>query len=499
MASWLRALRKHYKQVRRQHKTIKLTLFFRVDGVIFDFRDVLIHALRAYDSAHETDFAQGLRKSLIQTPSLIDGIDYLLRLNYLTASEREKAKKWIMARISHNTFAQELPKPLPFSLDVLKWFISQPMTEIGLVYYEGTYPTQVIRQAIEANLKKKRIESNQVKIISIPEGNRASGVRKTIEQMESEGCKVIAFVDWNQDVIEALASTPLREHVLFTHFSPYNKPAPHRQKINGFIREGSEFKLSSLITKEMLPHAVQLVWHGVNSKNNLGQFLDSNIQWAEIDVRDDIATGDLILRHDGLEETPLHEEEQVLRFADTLRLLLKNGRNVKIDFKTNRHVFEEVVEILQREQVPSNRLWFNSNIDCIGKKGFQTLKEIFHSSIIQIPAEGIAPILRGIPEEGEKLVLALKDMGINRFSFGWFTPHLGEVLNEVNRLGLSSNIYGVFNLDSFLQAVLMNPESVTADFNFPEWHMFGQGAGHKLEKYEYLYRLKKESMDDSGF
>lgn len=247
----------------------------------------------------------------------------------------------------------------------------------------------------------------------------------------------------------------------------------------------------------MLPRTVQLVWHGVNSRNNLKQFLDSDIEWAEIDVRDDIATGDLILRHDGLEETPLHEEEQVLRFTDTLHLLLKNGRNVKIDFKTNHNVFEEVVEILQKEQIPSHRLWFNSNIDCIGKTGFRVLRETFPLSIIQIPAEGIAPILRGMPEEGEKLVAVLKDTGINRFSFGWFTPHLGEVLDEVERLGLSSNIYGVFNLDSFLQAVLMEPASVTADFNFPEWHMFGQGAGHKLEKYEYLYRLKKASMNDS--
>ncbi len=498
MASWLKALKKHHRQVRKQHETTKLVLLFRIDGVIFDFREVLIHALRAYDAIHETDFSQGLRKELIQTPSLIDGIDYLLQLNYLTVTAREEIKKWIMARISHESFANDLPKPLNFSLDVLKWFISQQMTEIRLLYYENTYPDHVIRQTIESNLRRKRIPTHSVRTIRIPETKPIRGLSKTVEQIEKEGRKVISFVDWDYGILEALANTPLREYMLFVHFSPYDTTGIEQQRvINGLVREGAEFRLSSLITKEMLPAKVQLVWHGVNSQNNLRQFLDSNIRWAEIDVRDDIATGELILRHDGLEETPLHEEEQMLRFRDTLHLLLKRGRNVKIDFKTNRHVFMEVIDILQNEQVPANRLWFNSNIDCIGKKGFRTLREIFPSSIIQIPAEGVAPILRGMPEEGERLVAALKDIGINRFSFGWFTPHLGEILNEADRMGLSANIYGVFDLDSFLQAVLMEPASVTADFNFPEWHMFGQGAGHKLEKYEYLYRLKKASLDDS--
>ena len=40
-----------------------------------------------------------------------------------------------------------------------------------------------------------------------------------------------------------------------------------------------------------------------------------------------------------------------------------------------------------------------------------------------------------------------------------------------------TNIYAVPDLQSFLEAAVLLPTSVTADFNFPEWHYFGRGSG----------------------
>ena len=39
----------------------------------------------------------------------------------------------------------------------------------------------------------------------------------------------------------------------------------------------------------------------------------------------------------------------------------------------------------------------------------------------------------------------------------------------------STSLYGVPDLASFLEAALLLPASVTADFNFPEWNYFGRG------------------------
>jgi hypothetical protein len=42
-----------------------------------------------------------------------------------------------------------------------------------------------------------------------------------------------------------------------------------------------------------------------------------------------------------------------------------------------------------------------------------------------------------------------------------------------------TNIYAVPDLQSFLEAAVLLPTSVTADFNFPEWDYFGRGSGEQ--------------------
>lgn len=51
--------------------------------------------------------------------------------------------------------------------------------------------------------------------------------------------------------------------------------------------------------------------------------------------------------------------------------------------------------------------------------------------------------------------------------------------------GFATNIYGVTDLPSFVQAVLLQPHSVTCDFNFPQWGYYGRGSGHKGLYYTY--------------
>ena len=59
--------------------------------------------------------------------------------------------------------------------------------------------------------------------------------------------------------------------------------------------------------------------------------------------------------------------------------------------------------------------------------------------------------------------------GITRVSLDWRTPGVRDVLDAVGGLGWEVNLYGVPDLESFLEAALLLPASVTADFGFPEW------------------------------
>jgi hypothetical protein len=82
-----------------------------------------------------------------------------------------------------------------------------------------------------------------------------------------------------------------------------------------------------MIHEQELPPDVELVWHGVDSKDNLRRFLDSSVRWAEVDLRFDARIGDLVFHHDPINvETPpdllllrdvLSQFRQRARFART--------------------------------------------------------------------------------------------------------------------------------------------------------------------------------------
>ena len=50
------------------------------------------------------------------------------------------------------------------------------------------------------------------------------------------------------------------------------------------------------------------------------------------------------------------------------------------------------------------------------------------------------------------------------------------------------NLYAVPDHESFLQAMLLMPRSLTADFNFPEWNYYGRGSGERRRYHRYPKR-----------
>jgi hypothetical protein len=96
----------------------------------------------------------------------------------------------------------------------------------------------------------------------------------------------------------------------------------------------------------------------------------------------------------------------------------------------------------------------------------------------------------------------LRRWGINRFSIAWGTPHTRRLFDQLQRWGHDMNIYAVPDLAAFLQAALLLPRSLTADFNFPQWHYFGRGSGEHLDHHTYRVDRPRsqptESSDGEG-
>jgi len=257
---------------------------------------------------------------------------------------------------------------------------------------------------------------------------------------------------------------------------------------------GKAYDLTELIPEKSLPERIQFVWHGVNDKANLRQFLASDIHWGEFDIRMDPVSNDLILRHDFPENTPLQENEDRLTLDYLLSRLHQTWKGVKLDLKGDGMLVDRVLDVVDAYGLDESCLWFNAKVERLQEKGFRRLAAAHPLAVLQCPVSFLAPLILSVPEKAKEILTMFTDWGINRFSISWLTPDMRQFFDQMDQWGFEVNIYDVPDLESFLQAVLLMPRSITSDFNFPKWYYYGRGSGENGNHYEYSMRLSKGVM-----
>jgi hypothetical protein len=245
--------------------------------------------------------------------------------------------------------------------------------------------------------------------------------------------------------------------------------------------------LRPLIGEADLPDCVELVWHGVNDRANLRHFLASPVRWGECDVRRD-PQGRLALRHDpfGDPNAPLPAGQPAgpLMAGEFLRAALTAGKGVKLDVKLP-DIDDELSDLAGRSGAVGDDLWFNGRVDVLGREAFRRLRRAWPAATVQCPIDVLAPAIVATPDRARVALDKLASWGIDRFSLAWGTGPTALLLDHLDRWGHAVNLYAVEDLDQFLRAVMLLPRSVTADFNFPEWHYFGRGAGRGGRYHRY--------------
>ena len=144
-------------------------------------------------------------------------------------------------------------------------------------------------------------------------------------------------------------------------------------------------------------------------------------------------------------------------------------------------VHENEVDILLEalKVPPSTWMWFNGNVERLQERDFRDLAPAHPRAIIQTSIDFLAPLICGVPQKAKEILDLFASWGINRFSIDWQTLNGRPVFDQIDQWGFEINLYNVPDLESFLQAVLLSPRSITSDFNFPKWHYYGRGAGEK--------------------
>ncbi|RMD71166.1 MAG: DUF2181 domain-containing protein, partial [Gammaproteobacteria bacterium] len=369
-------------------------------------------------------------------------------------------------------------RPFYGVLEVIRWFQLQPNTFVGL----NTGRPEALREETMRCLNQLgrayKVHFPSTLLYMNPRGweqqvqaSKVAGIR----HFQRQGFRVFAMVDNEPANLEAIARIDPQQEILLLH--AHTVFESKRLALPTHTVSGKIYDFTELIPERALPRHIHFVWHGINDAANLRQFLASPITWGESDVRLDPFGGGPVLRHD-----PFEEDEEALSLDRLIDTLAPSDKGLKLDIK-EREALGPLLAACAR--IPEERLWFNGQVEVLGEKAFRDIARRYPGAVLQAPIDFLAPLIASLPAKAREVLDTLRAWGLNRFSLNWRTPHAAAILDRMDSWGLEVNLYNVPDLESFLRAVLLNPCSITADFNFPKWHYFGRGSGEEGVYHHY--------------
>ena len=296
-------------------------------------------------------------------------------LEPFTLSERvhRDVRTWYVERFRDPEAVAASHRPYQGVLGVIRWFQLHPRTHVAL----NTGRPESMREVTVASLNAlgaiHRVAFPPEMLFMNRTGldeDVATAKVDALRRLRLAGYRIVAVVDNEPAMIRAMADADETGEILFLHadtvFASRREPTPRTVS-------GSGYGLSGLVDEAEVGRRVTLVWHGVNDRHNLRQFVASDVRWAELDVRRD-PVGRLVLRHDSFVDSPWMRDEELASLRDYLKVLRWNVRSVKLDLKEGGAVVDEVLEALGGFGFGDEELWFNASVQTLGPEGFRHLR-----------------------------------------------------------------------------------------------------------------------------
>jgi hypothetical protein len=477
---WMHALATHYAVIRDRYPTDELSVVFDIDGTILDLRHLMAHVLLSYDRDRGTDLFHGLVAEDItisenRVEDLLEGLD-------LCEERRDDAASFYRRHLWDEDGLIAASAPYRGVLSVIRWFEMQPGTRVALNTGRPEHLRRITLDSLNAVGEAARVRFDpELLFMRCLHASVTDAKVAALDEIRARGLRVVAVVDNEPENLAAMAASRQDDDVLFLHADTMFDS----QRRDGLRAvRGATYDLGALISEDRLREHVELVWHGVNDAENLQRFLDSGITWAELDLRCD-PIGRLVLRHDGFDERPWNRDERATLARPSIEALVAAGRSIKLDVKEHGDTLRAALDLIDELELGDDRVWFNAKIDHVGAAGFEAFRDRYPGATASCPIDFVTPLLAVAPDEADIVLERLRSWGVSRLSVRWGNG-VRQAIGALERRGWETNVYAVPDLQSFLEAALLLPTSVTADFNFPAWRYFGRGSGEHgvVHRYE---------------
>jgi hypothetical protein len=485
---WMRNLAFHYEAMKDAHPDDKLMIVFDIDGTILDFRRMVLSVFHAYDHDHGTKFFQNL--SCMDITSGASDIGIILREFALSPQDREDIASWCDMNFRFKTTERSSYQPFPGVMDVIRWFQMQPNTFVGLNSGRTEQLRLVTLHALNVLGEEYHVAFDDSLLFMNSGLSCAESKIEGLLRFKDLGYRIIAVIDNEKDNLKAISETNLSTDMLLLHADAFFDSSAR----NSFEKKNNLFDLTDLIPEHKVPEQIEFVWHGVDDEETLRKFLVSSVGWAELHVRLDAKGEDLIVRRKRFAELPPIPGEQPDRLEDFLYILEDAGRGVKLDLK-DPGLTERVLKILKTLGFTDERIWITINMEEVDRGGLKLIMSEFPKAIKQFPVDSLAPMMNDDPDRARDYFTQLSRSGIDRFSVDWKTPDCRRIITLLQSWGFEVNIYNVPDLESFLQASLLLPKSITSYFNFPKW--FYTGRNNEEEGHSHWMTPARYSMPGS--
>jgi len=473
MNNWMKMLGDHYQRARNQYPQDKLLILFDIDGTVLDMRHMILHLLKAYDRANDTHHATSMRLDDIKVHE--NDITPLLNRMGMTQTEKSDLLQWFNEVVWSPLAVRVAHQPFQGVLEIIRWFQLQPNTHVGL----NSGRSESLRADTLKNLNElgsdfKVYFANS--LIAMNSGNNspkavAAAKCQAISEYRRSGYRIVAMIDNEPANLAAIANAPDYDGFLLLHADTLFES--QRSLLPNTSLTGSNYRLAELITAnqvntQQMPGHVEFVFQGLEETNARNQFLQGSIFWGEVSIK--------------LGEHSLMPEIVV---SDTAQPSLVNGRDgwlkllqdvagtqsnhgLKIDLKQGGILLDKLLRDIRMAQLDQRQVWINAPMQRLHERGFRKLRNALPEAILQCPVDGLQIVICALPDQAGEILTELKNWGINRFSVDW-SKGGAELVEALQRRGYEVNIHSMPDLDGFLRASLLLPNSISSRFNSEQW------------------------------